>query len=165
LNRISFRRYTNTDHDVVWSLHNLALNTAEAHGGNGPWDDDLHHIEEIYLKNGGEFIVAEYERRIVGMGALKRRDDTHADITRMRIHPDFQRQGIGQSILSRLEEAAGRIGYRTLTLDTTAGQIPARRLYEKNGYTEFKRTHYKQFEVILYEKKLTSPPVETRRLK
>ena len=39
------RRYRAGDHDAVWDLHNVALNEVGAHMGNGPWDDDLHHIE------------------------------------------------------------------------------------------------------------------------
>lgn len=151
---IRLRRYRGGDHDAVWCLHNLALNAAGAHGGNGSWDDDLHHVEEIYLQNGGEFIVAEMGGRIVGMGGLRRKTPENASITRMRIHPDFQRRGIGQIVLSHLEERARELGYSTLCLDTTAGQTAARGLYRKNGYIECGRTRYKQFHVILYTKRL-----------
>ncbi len=52
------RRYKNSDHDEVWSLHNLALKKVGAHPGNGPWDDDLHHISSVYINRGGEFLVS-----------------------------------------------------------------------------------------------------------
>ena len=44
--------------------------------GNGPWDDDLHHIEAEYIDTGGEFSVGIIDGRIVAMGALKRLTDT-----------------------------------------------------------------------------------------
>ena len=115
------RQYRASDHEAVWELHNVALNEVGAHAGNGPWDDDLHHIEAEYLDAGGEFYVGTIDGRIVAMGALKRLTNTTAEICRMRVHPDFQRRGLGTRILSRLEERARELGFRTLTLETTAG--------------------------------------------
>jgi hypothetical protein len=43
---------------------------------------------------------------------------------------------------------------QTLHLDTSILQIPAQRLYEKNGFREVGRDIYQQLEVILYEKQL-----------
>ena len=154
---IHLRRYREEDHDQVWELHNFVLNAIGAHGGNGPWDDDLHHVGRVYLENGGEFVVVERDGRIVGMGALLRQDDRKAAVKRMRVHPDHQRKGIGQKILSHLEAKAVELGYTTLVLDTTVGQTAARRFYEKNGYREHGRTRYRQFHVILYEKVLVIP--------
>ena len=45
------RTYHSSDFDEVWYLHNLALNAVGTHAGNGPWDDDLKNIEEVYLIN------------------------------------------------------------------------------------------------------------------
>lgn len=154
---LELRRYRAADHDQVWDLHNLALNAVGAHAGNGPWDDDLHHIEEIYLASGGEFVVAELQSRIIGMGALRRRDADTADVKRMRVHPDLQRKGVGQAILTQLEGRARELRYRRLGVDTTVAQTGARRFYEKNGYVECGRTRYEGFRVILYEKELLPP--------
>ena len=81
------RRYRAGDHDAVWDLHNVALNEVGAHVGNGPWDDDLHRIEAVYIQAGGEFYVGTIDGRIVAMGALKRLTDTRGEICRMRVHP------------------------------------------------------------------------------
>ena len=69
---LHIRRYREADHDAVWALHNLALHQVGAHAGNGPWDDDLHHVPAEYLDSGGEFLVGVVDARIVAMGALKR---------------------------------------------------------------------------------------------
>jgi len=42
-----------------------------------------------------------------------------------------------------------------LHLDTSVVQVPAQKLYEKNGFREVGRDSYHQLEVILYEKQLT----------
>jgi len=153
---LEIRRFRRGDHDAVFALHNLALHQVGAHVGNGPWDDDLHHIPEVYLDSGGEFLVGLLDGRIVAMGALVPEAGRRAKITRMRVHPDVQRRGFGQAILGRLEARAAEIGVAALWLDTTVGQTAAQALYRKNGYAETGRTRLHGFRVILYEKKL--PP-------
>ncbi|MDQ6661830.1 MAG: hypothetical protein M3Z24_12805 [Chloroflexota bacterium] len=67
---MEIRRYQQADHAEVWMLHKTALQDVGADFGIGPWDDDLQHIEQVYLKNQGEFLVGICEGRIVAMGAL-----------------------------------------------------------------------------------------------
>ena len=150
----TIRRYRLSDCDAVWALHNLALDDADAHLGPGPWDDDFKRIKEIYLNGDGEFLVAFHEDRLAGMGALKKTDNTRAEIKRMRVHPDFQRQGLGQMLLDALEARALALGYRVLDLDTTTQQVAGQKLYEKNGYQQIGRSQDERFKLILYEKSL-----------
>ena len=88
------------------------------------------------------------------MGGLHRTSEERAEIKRMRVHSDYQGRGLGQLILSELEGRARALGYKTLHLDTSVLQVPAQRLYEKNGYHEVGRDVYQGLEVILYEKEL-----------
>ena len=155
---LEIRRYEAADHDAVWELHNLALNLVGAHGGNGAWDDDLHHVAQVYLEDRGEFLVGTWEGRIVAMGALRRVDAERAEIKRMRVHPDWQRRGLGRAILNALEERALALGYRVLRLDTTTRQEAAQAFYRRNGYAEAGRGHYGPFEVIVYEKVIAVDP-------
>jgi ribosomal protein S18 acetylase RimI-like enzyme len=155
MNPFRIRRYRPCDHDAVWELHNLALEATGAHGGSGPWDDDLHHVEEAYLRSGGEFLVGTLDGRVVAMGALKRLTEERAEIKRMRVHPDFWRRGFGQRILGRLERKACESGYRSLVLDTTTGQTAAQELYRGSGYVETGRRRRGPFELILFEKQLS----------
>ena len=149
---LHIRRYQPSDYEAVWRLHNVALHAAGAHAGSGPWDDDLHQIEAVYLDNGGEFLVGINRGRIVAMGALKRISSKHAEIRRMRVDPAFQRRGFGQAILTALERCAVELGYRALHLDTTVQQKAARELYLKNGYREKGCFRMGRFQCILYEK-------------
>ena len=148
------RRYRASDHDAVWDLHNVALNEVGAHAGNGPWDDDLHRIEGEYLDAGGEFYVGIIDCRLVAMGALRRLTDTRGEICRMRVHPDLQRRGLGTRILSKLEERARELGFRTLTLDTTVGQVAAMGIYRRTGYEEVARGRKLGFDVVMFEKQV-----------
>ena len=155
---LTIRRYREADHGEVFALHNLALHQVGAHAGNGPWDDDLHHVEELYLQDGGEFVVGVVGGRIVAMGALRRLSPERAAVTRMRVHPDFQRRGHGQAILECIEARAAELGYTTLCLETTSGQAAAQKLYARNRYVETGRRMEHGFEVIGYEKRLCASP-------
>ena len=162
----TLRRYTPADQETVEYLHVHAIQQAGAYLGRGPWDDDVYAIEETYLNNQGEFLIGEWDGFFVAMGALRRTSSERAEIKRMRVHPDYQGRGLGQIILSELEDRACAIGYKTLHLDTSVVQIPARKLYEKNGFREVGRDTYQDLEVILYEKKLeeqSSLPVKQER--
>lgn len=152
---LRIRRYQHADHDAVWNLHNLALREVGAHAGNGPWDDDLHEIHRIYLEDRGEFLVGLVDDEVVAMGALRRSDARRAQITRMRVHPRFQRRGFGHLILGRLEDRGRELGYETFHLDTTVEQEAAQAFYRAHGYAETGRTSLGPFRVILFEKRLS----------
>ena len=152
---MEIRRYQQADHDEVWMLHKTALQDVGADLGSGPWDDDLHHIEQVYLKNQGEFLVGVCEGRIVAMGALRRTTSERAEIKRMRVHPDFQRRGFGQMILEALETQAAVLGYSVLHLDTSTVQIAAQHLYRKNGYKQLETTRViKGLTLMFFEKSI-----------
>lgn len=151
---LTLRRYTSSDQEAVEHLHVFVIQQTGAYLGRGPWDDDIYAIEEAYLKKQGEFLIGECDGLVVAMGALRRTTPERAEIKRMRVLPDYQGRGYGQLILDELEARARALGYQVLHLDTSILQIPAQRLYEKNGFREVGRAFYRQLEVILYEKQL-----------
>ena len=157
---MKIRQYRSSDRDTVWNLHNLALEVAGAHAGNGAWDDDFDQIDEVYLLSGGEFLVGEVDGRLIAMGALKRTDAERVEMKRIRIHPSQQRKGYGQMIIHALQERAIALGYRLIHLDTTTIQIAAQKLFEKNGFIRVGKDRFGKFELLLYEKEL---PTNRRR--
>ena len=150
--RLHVRRYEPRDKDAVRRLHDDALNEVGAHLGSGPWDEDLDEIEDFYLKSGGEFLVGLLDEEVVAMGALRRISPETAELKRMRVRPDLQGRGYGQSLLDALHRRAAELGYFTLRLDTTVQQRVAQRLYLKNGYREARRGSIGTFECIFYER-------------
>ncbi len=150
----TLRRYTPADREAVEHLHVHAMQQTGAYLGRGPWDDDVYAIEESYLNNQGEFLIGELDSVFVAMGALRRTTPERAEIKRMRVLPDYQGRGFGQIILTELESRARELGYKTLHLDTGVVQVPAQKLYEKNGYRRVSTDHFGAVDVILYEKQL-----------
>ena len=57
-------------------------------------------------------------------------------------------------MLSTLEERARELGFRTLTLDTTVGQVDAMSMYMKSGYVEVARDRKFGFDVVMFEKRI-----------
>lgn len=152
--RLAVRRYRDEDHDTVWDLHNVTLEPTGAHGGNGAWDDDLHHIADVYFAT-GDFLIGELDGRIVGMGAIKRKSRECAELKRMRVHHDFQRRGFGHQMLDVLQQRARELGYSRMWLDTTVLQVAAHALYAKNGFAEVGRGKIGRYDIIFYEKGLS----------
>jgi GNAT superfamily N-acetyltransferase len=151
--RIVFRRYLPTDLPSVLELHTLALRVAGAHDDCVSLDEDLARIEKVYF-DGGEFLLGMVGERLAAMGALRRNPSGSVEIKRMRVHPDFQRRGFGEAILKQLEHRAAELGYTVLNLDTTVLQVPAQKMYLKNGYSEYRRSRVGKFEVVFFEKRL-----------
>lgn len=150
---MKIRRYCPSDKQVVWELHNVAL---EATGASypGPWDSDFQDIEGIYIRSGGEFLVGEIDGHIVAMGALNPINSTTVELKRMRVQPKYQRMGFGQLMLDCLESRAKQLGFSVIELDTTVQQVAARNLYEKNGYVKFGERQKSDFVELLFRKLL-----------
>ena len=152
------RRYLPSDREAVWNLHVIALEAIGTRAKNPAahrLDADFDDINGVYLNSGGEFLVGLLGGLIVAMGALKRLSGNVAEITRMRVHPQYWRRGYGEAIFNHLEDAAISLGYTELWLDTLPVQIAAQNLYRKNGFEEFLRVRvvgYEASEAILFHK-------------
>ena len=73
---------------------------------------------------------------IVGCGALKHLDDTHAELKSMKVSDAFVGYGVGRALLTHLLLEAKDRGYKRLSLEagTMPVFIPARSLYESVGF-------------------------------
>ena len=74
--------------------------------------------------------------QLLGCGALKLIADKHAEIKSMRTAYDQRGRGIAKAMLLFVLDEAGVQGIKRLSLETGSmdGFIPARRLYESNGF-------------------------------
>ncbi|GAA0283960.1 GNAT family N-acetyltransferase [Actinomadura nitritigenes] len=73
---------------------------------------------------------------VVGCGAIKRLDASHAELKSMRTSTERKRSGIASRLLGHIIAEAERIGFARLSLETGSDDffLPARRLYEKFGF-------------------------------
>jgi putative acetyltransferase len=82
----------------------------------------------------GTFVIARAGGRAVGCGALRRLDDTSAEVKRMYVEPELRGHGIARGILDHLEAAARAMGVSRLVLETGIYQAEAIGLYRRMGF-------------------------------
>lgn len=81
------------------------------------------------------FVIARTQSgKAVGCGAFRPINEETAEVKRM--YAKEKGMGIGNRILSYLEQQAHRMGYKTLCLETRIVNTKAVSFYERNGYTK-----------------------------
>ena len=113
---------------------------------------DLVAIEQVYLRDGGEFLVGFINERLVAMGGFKRLAGTSAELRRMRIERELQGRGCGTQLLRELERLAFQSGIRTLCLDTARRRPLTLEFYRKHGYQETGQGFYGEVETVQFSK-------------
>lgn len=100
-------------------------------------DQDAVEVEKYYWETGGEFWVIEQDGQIVGTGGYHpiSRGENAVEIRKMYLLPVARRQGLGQHLLTQLEQAAAAKGFSEVWVETATALKEAVSLYEKNGYT------------------------------
>jgi GNAT superfamily N-acetyltransferase len=82
----------------------------------------------------GRLIVARFDRKPVGVGALRPVDAATCEIKRMYVQPAAQGLGVGRAILSHLIQDARYLRYATVRLETLQFMITARSMYRAFGF-------------------------------
>lgn len=99
-------------------------------------DEDEHDFYNQFnntdvLKN----IVVIYDDEIaVGCGAIKKFDETSAEVKRMFVSLEKRGSGVAQKILQELEICAKELGYQKCMLETGIRQVEAVKFYKKCSY-------------------------------
>jgi [ribosomal protein S18]-alanine N-acetyltransferase len=133
----------------------------------GLWSE-AGYLREIESPNSSLFALSVRESqaldsssKIIGIGCLWSIVE-EAHITLLGIHPDYQRQGLGQLLLYILFQDALHRGLKWATLEVKADNARAINLYQKFGFQIIgKRKGYYQPEgkdaLILWNKNLNRP--------
>lgn len=96
-----------------------------------------HHLDLEGLKKPGiTFWTVWDQEALIGCGALKQLDATHAEIKSMRTAESSRGQGIASYLLQYLIDEAKKRNYQRLSLETGAMDFfePARSLYARFGF-------------------------------
>jgi putative acetyltransferase len=101
--------------------------------------------ESIHMMDAGKlaqpgiwFFVMRDAGEAIGMGAVKKIDNNHAEIKSMHVLSERRRQGLSRQMLDHLVNHALAQGFTKLSLETGSqpGFAPARSLYAKAGFAE-----------------------------
>ena len=81
------------------------------------------------------WLVAEAEGKVLGyVGSQTVMDET--DMMNVAVDPDFRGQGVAVGLIDSLIRELKSIGSKSLTLEVRASNEPAKKLYEKLGFTQ-----------------------------
>jgi ribosomal protein S18 acetylase RimI-like enzyme len=142
---ISVRQAKVSDGPQLWALNALPNVGATADPDlplqlppAGPPTDfpDLADVMMSFVGAGGDFVIAETDGQLVGMGGIKPTSVGQAEVLRVRVHPARRRRGVGRQLMGELEARAAALGLHALQLDTADNQPDAVAFYRSLGYQE-----------------------------
>lgn len=94
-------------------------------------------IMERIEKDDRELWVAETGGVPVGFMVLEFQvEDKNIEIDWFDIHPDYQKHGVGATLVQKAEERAQERRYQTLTIHTASSNHEMRGFAKKNGFEE-----------------------------
>ncbi|RPH47392.1 MAG: GNAT family N-acetyltransferase [Planctomycetota bacterium] len=89
-----------------------------------------------YAPPRGELLLASVDGQPAGCVALRPIDADTGEMKRFYVRPAFRGRGIGRALAGAVVDAARRIGYRRLLLDTHPTMTAAIALYRSMGFRE-----------------------------
>ena len=96
-------------------------------------NDTPEALQDKAAHDRGPFLVAELEGRVVGT-AMASWDGRWAWISRVAVHPGYQRRGIGRELMAEVERRLAALGAQRAYLITGAESQGATRFYRSLGY-------------------------------
>ncbi|PNY81610.1 GNAT family N-acetyltransferase [Deinococcus koreensis] len=106
-------------------------------------DERTEPFDPAILSGEGCVLLAVQEgAELLACGAIKRLDQTSAEVKRMYTVPAARGRGLGRQILNELIERGRAQGYERLVLETGDLQAEAVALYERSGFTRIPNFGY-----------------------
>jgi ribosomal protein S18 acetylase RimI-like enzyme len=119
------------------------------------FEEELQNLKTMYGPPKGTIILSRYNGEYIACIAVRPIDDSTAELKRMYVKPSFQRNGIGEKLLSLALIFSQQKGYAKIRLDTLNTMIPANNLYKKNGFVEIPSYYFNpETTAVFFEKKL-----------
>lgn len=123
---------------------------------------DLQNIEQYYLQNGGVFLGAFIEEKLVGTIAYLNMEYNSVALRKMFVNKDFRGKelGIGQNLLNEIEKICLQSDIQYIYLGTVDQLKAAHRFYEKNGFERIEKNSLPSYfplmevDTIFYRKDL-----------
>ncbi len=117
------------------------------------FDDELLQLKEMYTLPHGAILLCIQQNTFIGCVAIRRKDDSVAELKRMYVKPSFQKQGIGSALLKNAINKAKELGYKKIVLDTLDNMTAAINLYTKAGFYTIKPYYFNpEKNAVFFEK-------------
>jgi putative acetyltransferase len=114
----------------------LGRHLAFAHATTAPEDVFALDVDALADPAVAFFSCRDDDGAVLGVGALKRLDDAHAEIKSMHTAQEARGRGIGRAMVEHLLAVARERGFARVSLETGAGPAfaPARAMYARAGF-------------------------------
>lgn len=113
--------------------------THRAWAGEHSPPEDVHAVEPEALTHPTITVLSARttQGELLGMGALRELDSTHAEVKTMHVRAETRGRGVGRALVTEIVDLARQRGYRRVSLETgtMAAFESARRLYLSVGFT------------------------------
>ena len=103
-------------------------------------------VEKISQDNKISLWVADVDEKVVGYIAFEIYEDATAEVQLLAVHPEYQNHGIGTQLNTFVLQKMKANGIKLVIVSTGGDEshAPARRSYEKAGYTALPLVKYYQ---------------------
>ncbi len=94
----------------------------------------------LFLENNPDtFLVAEYNRKVVGYVMAYLKPDLEGHVMSIAVHPNYRGNGIGSTLMSEVIGRLFRLGAKYVGLEVRVSNERAIKLYERFGFIKAKR--------------------------
>lgn len=100
------------------------------------FDQEIADLPKMYNSADGGLYIAYLNHHPVGVVGLRRLTETDAEVKRMFVRDEAKGKGIGKALLLTCIEAAKKLNYHAIKLDTAEYMHAAIKLYTDHGFTE-----------------------------
>ena len=100
------------------------------------YDEEIARLEEKYGLPKGRIYLVYVDGGLAGCVGMKPSDETHAELKRLYVRPEFRGRNLGEQLVRRIMDDAREEGYAFLRLDTLPGLKSALKLYRRLGFYE-----------------------------
>ena len=135
-------------HEIPEAKYIILSVAYRIYGWDGSLEDSIRHFEETgefhdmdevrshYFDNGGLFLAALDNGKLIGSGAVRKLDEVTAELKRMWLLEDYHGRGIGYQLITRLFDFARTQRYKRIILQTGSKQLRAIRFYRRLGFMD-----------------------------
>ena len=97
---------------------------------------ELSGLPGKYAEPDGRLLLARVDGQSAGCVALRRFDETRAEMKRLYVRPGYRGLQLGRLLAERAIDAARRADYEAILLDTLSTMDHAKQLYRRLGFVE-----------------------------
>lgn len=120
-------------------IRELFSEYVETLGFDLDFQDYEREYEELpgeYAPPGGRLLLAMYGSGTAGCVALRKFAENDCEMKRLYVRRELRGKGVGKALALAVIEAAKKIGYKRMMLDTIPSMVEALALYRSLGFSE-----------------------------